>query len=194
MTDWFSLLGLPDRLQLTEAEIKEKYLPLAARYHPDAAGGNDESFRALQQAYKGLLDPAGRVRHLLELKFPGEKPAAGAVPLTGLFMQVGPVLQQAKMVGERWERATSTLSRTLASLEVAEALRKIKAVREAADQMGESLEARLGELDGRWPAVEAAELFRWASEWTFLAKWRTELSEWEFRLANAGPIPKVGQT
>lgn len=194
MTDWFAFLDLPYRPQLAEEEIKERYLRLAAKYHPDGAGGDERAFADLQVAYKGLLEPAARVRHLLAVKFPDFQAAGGAMPLTELFMQVGPVLQQAKITAERLEKATATLSRTMASLEAAETLRKLRAVREAAEQARRDLEARLQELDGRWPGVEPGELARWASEWNFLAKWRGELNEWEFRLANAVPAPKVGQT
>lgn len=179
---------------MAEEEIKERYLRLAAKYHPDGAGGDERSFADLQVAYKGLLEPAARVRHLLAVKFPDFQVAGGAMPLTELFMQVGPVLQQAKVTEERLEKATATLSRTMASLDVAETLLKLRTVREAAEQARVDLEERLRELDRRWPEVEPGELARWASEWNFLAKWRGELNEWEFRLANVGPLPKVGQT
>ncbi len=194
MTDWFAFLDLPPRPQLAEADIKERYLRLAAKYHPDGAGGDEQAFADLQVAYKGLLEPAGRVRHLLAVKFPDFQTAGGAMPLTELFMEVGPVLQQAKVTSEQLEKATATLSRTMASLAVAETLQKLRSVREAAEQARQSLEARLAELDRRWPEVAPGDLARWASEWNFLAKWRAELNEWEFRLANALPISKVGQT
>lgn len=194
MTDWFAFLDLPPRPLLVEEEIKERYLRLAAKYHPDGAGGNDRAFADLQVAYKGLLDPAGRVRHLLAVKFPEFQAVSSAMPLTELFMEVGPVLQQAKVTIEQSEKATATLSRTMAALAVAETLEKLRKVRAAAEKARLDLETRLQGFNDRWPEVEPGSLARWASEWNFLAKWRGELNEWEFRLANAGPMPKVGQT
>jgi len=82
----------------------------------------------------------------------------------------------------------------MASLAVAETLQKLRKVREAAERARLDLERRLLELDRRWPELEPGELSRWASEWNFLAKWRVELNEWEFRLANAAPLSKVDRT
>ncbi len=194
MTDWFAFLDLPCRPRLAESEIKERYLTLAAKLHPDASAGDTQAFGDLQQAFRGLSDPALRIRHLLALRFPGHPVSTGAMPPADLFMQVGPVLQQARAASQKLERATSTLARTLASLEVGEVLARLKSVRRAVEQTSQSLEERLADLDQQWPEVAPGELAAWAGEWTFLAKWRAELAEWEFRLANAAPVPNVSAT
>jgi hypothetical protein len=46
------------------------------------------------------------------------------------------------------------------------------------------LTARLENLDARWPKVSSTELAVLASSFTFISRWMSQLSEWEFRLAN----------
>ena len=48
----------------------------------------------------------------------------------------------------------------------------------------EELEARLEDLDNRWPAVSALDLTALATSFAFVSRWMSELSEWEFRLVN----------
>ena len=89
MEDAFSLFGLERRPLIDEAALKEKYLRLAAIRHPDLSGGNDEKFHLLQDAYKTLREPAARLRHLVELEFPGGGIQSESAPHTRAFHECG---------------------------------------------------------------------------------------------------------
>ena len=61
MEDAFSLFGLDRRPLIDEVALKERYLRLAATWHPDVACGNDEKFHLLQDAYKTLARAGGPI-------------------------------------------------------------------------------------------------------------------------------------
>jgi len=184
MEDAFSLFGLERRPLIDEAALKEKYLRLAATRHPDLSGGNDEKFHLLQDAYKTLREPALRLRHLMELEFPGGGSQSDSAPHAELFMSAGSAVQAAKAVFSCLENSTSALARALLSSEIAEALRRVREAFQSIQRARDELTMRLKNLDIRWPEVSADELAALASSFRFLARWTAQLSEWEFRLAN----------
>jgi DnaJ-domain-containing protein 1 len=76
MTDFFALLEEPRRPWLAGEALKRKFLSLSAHVHPDRVhnAGPDEKeaaqrrYTELNAAYRCLLDPKERLRHLLELE------------------------------------------------------------------------------------------------------------------------------
>lgn len=56
--DYYAILNLPP--STTSEEVKRAYRDLARQHHPDAAGGNAEIFRKVQEAYEVLRDPVPR--------------------------------------------------------------------------------------------------------------------------------------
>ncbi len=184
MEDAFSLFGLDRRPLIDEAALKEKYLRLAATRHPDLADGDDEKFHLLQDAYKTLREPAARLRHLIELEFPGGGSASDSAPHAELFMSAGSAVQAAKAVILRSEKTTTALARALLSPEIAAVLREVRKALESVQKTRDQLTERLENLDVRWPEVSADELSALASSFTFLSRWKSQLAEWEFRLAN----------
>jgi hypothetical protein len=158
--DAFSLFDLQPRPLIDELALKEKYLRLAAIKHPDLLDGGDEQFHRLQTAY------------------------SEGVPHDELFPRVGSALQQAKGIVSRLDHTTTALGRALLSPEVATALQQIREATNSVSQAWNQSIAHLEDLDTRWPEVSAAELVAMASSFTFLSRWRSQLSEWEFRLAN----------
>ncbi len=71
----YEILGL--RETATAEDIKKRYHDLARRFHPDVAGtGNATRFRAIQDAYAVLSDPAARQSYDATLPKAG-RPAAG---------------------------------------------------------------------------------------------------------------------
>src|SRR4030095_14649998 len=103
MEDAFSLFGLERRPQINGAELKEKYLRLAATRHPDLSDGDGEEFHLFQDAYKTLRDPAARLRHLMELEFPAGGSQNESALHSELFMCAGSAVQAAKAVFLRLE-------------------------------------------------------------------------------------------
>lgn len=75
-TDYFSVFGLPRKLNLDEAALQRDFYRLSREYHPDKFArattaeqqGAMEKSSHLNDAYRALKDPIARTRHLLELE------------------------------------------------------------------------------------------------------------------------------
>lgn len=178
------LFGLERRPLVDEASLKETYLRLAAARHPDASGGGEEKFRLLQEAYNTLREPAARLRHLTELEFPGVGSQRSSTPHAELFMSAGSAVQAAKTAFLRLEKTTTALARALLSQEIDAALQQVRGALDSVQHARDQLIVRLERLEKRWPDVSPDELIDLASSFAFLSRWMSQLSEWEFRLAN----------
>ena len=74
-TDYFTLLGLPQRFDIDEARLHKKYLALSRHAHPDYHADEGPEVQqlhlrvsaALNDAYNTLRDPARRAACLLVL-------------------------------------------------------------------------------------------------------------------------------
>ena len=99
------MLGETRRPWIDPAALKEKFLTLSARVHPDRVhGASDEEKRAanlryteLNAAYQCLRDPKERLRHLLELER-GARPAdVQSIPsgLMDLYLDVSRLCREA---------------------------------------------------------------------------------------------------
>lgn len=171
----YAILGIPERLLLTEDEVRTAFREAGKRVHPDAGGGEGE-FAALKEAQSLLASPSKRLRHWLELRGL-EIETRGAIggELMQLFSEVGAVNQQADALVRKREAAQSALA---------------KALLEGETQVcREEVEAMIGKLD-EVIAGECAEFPKWemeySPEWkeqmelavrnlTFLEKWRAGL-------------------
>jgi molecular chaperone HscB len=82
--DYFALFSLPRKLQITGDTLEQKFLQLSWKLHPDNFVNSSEAERestlqrssALNDAYRVLRDPVGRVEYLLSLegaRIEGEK-------------------------------------------------------------------------------------------------------------------------
>jgi curved DNA-binding protein CbpA len=91
MTDCFSLFNEPRRPWLDPDELKEKLHKLSAQHHPDVAGWGGIDFAELNAAYRTLHDPKNRLRHFIDLEFPGSLDRQLDVPrdIGRLFETVG---------------------------------------------------------------------------------------------------------
>ena len=52
----------------SETDIKNQYIKLSKKYHPDRAGGNEESFKKITEAYQTLFDQNKRRDYDFKLK------------------------------------------------------------------------------------------------------------------------------
>lgn len=59
--DYYQILGVNS--SASEAEIKKAYRRLAHQHHPDKAGGSDERFKEINEAYQVLSDPRKRAEY-----------------------------------------------------------------------------------------------------------------------------------
>ncbi|HUS47436.1 MAG TPA: Fe-S protein assembly co-chaperone HscB [Phycisphaerae bacterium] len=113
VTDYFTLLGLPQRFDLDEGELHDKYVALSRFAHPDFHAGEPEEVQrlhlrvsaAINDAYGTLKDPAARAAYLLELL--GGKGSAQdkSVPdgFLGTMMMMQEELADAKSAGDAAE-------------------------------------------------------------------------------------------
>lgn len=61
MADYYDILGVGR--QVSAAEIKQAYRRLAHQYHPDKAGGDEEKFKQVNEAYQVLGDERKRAQY-----------------------------------------------------------------------------------------------------------------------------------
>jgi curved DNA-binding protein CbpA len=182
------MLGLPRRPGLDEADLQEKYLRLAARWHPDAPTGDGGKFRELQEARKTLKDPAARLRHLLDLEGYENPPGGKFQPPADLFLEVAEALEAAKRIAARLSAAPSSLARALLTGERVAVERKIRQVmHDLAGHRNRCL-AQISECDARWPEKNLPHLDRIRNEMVYLIRWENELRERGFLLGNP-PAP-----
>lgn len=75
-TDYFSLMEMPRKLWINMQDLERKYLQLSWKLHPDKFVGASEEERQLSlkqsselnDAYRVLRDPIGRLEYLLEIE------------------------------------------------------------------------------------------------------------------------------
>lgn len=61
MKDYYKILGVAK--ESSEEEIKKAYRKLAHQHHPDKAGGNEDKFKEINEAYQVLSDKEKRSRY-----------------------------------------------------------------------------------------------------------------------------------
>lgn len=182
MKDHFALMGIPRRPVVDDVVVKEAYYRLAAEWHPDAARGETEKFRQLQDAYQTLKEPVSRLRHLAELEFGVGGDPARPPRHTDLFMRVGGVLQERLAFQKRWESARSSLAKAVLHQEKLALWGRILAAKTEVEVAKDEELLALEALDARWPEITTEEMRLLASGLKFLSRWQAELAEAEFGL------------
>lgn len=113
VTDYFTLLGLPRRYDIDEAELQRKFVALSRHAHPDFHGTESPEVQqlslqlsaALNDAYRTLREPAARAAYLLELLGGKSSAQDKSVPdgFLGTMMMVQEELADAKAGGDSSE-------------------------------------------------------------------------------------------
>jgi curved DNA-binding protein CbpA len=188
MTDHFAVLAQPRRPWLDPEALRESFQRAAAGQHPDAPGGEDARFAALNAAHNILRDPGTRLRHLLELIAPDRPPSPAPIPpdLADLFMHIASLRRAVEDYRRKLSAATSPLSRALLAGETARLRGQLETGLARLNALHDSATATLHELDTAWhptsaPAID--ELAQLQARFAFLGKWASQVREDLFQLS-----------
>jgi hypothetical protein len=124
--DNFALLNEPRRPWIDPDLLKASFLRMAAQFHPDklqSQGATEsrptetkiaaanERYAALNAAYRCLLEPKDRLRHLLELERGAPPTDAHGIPpdMTDLLMEIGLTCREADTFLAAKSKTTSPL-------------------------------------------------------------------------------------
>lgn len=168
--DAFELLGLPRRPWLDPTEVRTAFQRRARDLHPDAETGDADAFVRLNAAYRDLVQPATRLRHLL-----GDAAVPELPPDVSLGFAVGALLREADALLEKRGEASSPLSRALLAGKIAAVRRRLEELAGQVNTRVAEAEERLRSLDLAWPNVPAGELAALAGAFLFLERWTTQL-------------------
>lgn len=177
--DAFEVMGVGRGLVFSEEELRQAFREAGKRAHPDA-GGDEDRFAELQQAFGILLSPSRRLRHWLEsggIRVDDRGSVGDGV--SDLFGMVGGVLQQASDVERKRGAAASALAKAMLEDEVQRS-------REALEEAIGRVDAALAAECGRFPELELAPGEPAGSSvrtLAFLEKWRSELRACYAKLA-----------
>lgn len=174
MKNAFEILGIPPRLEIDGETLNTAFREAGKLVHPDAGGGDDE-FARLREAFDIVSSPSRRLKEWLELRGTPADPRGTVDPgLMDLFCEIGATTQQAEALIHRRFGTKSALG--LAMLE-----RETQACRESVERgirlVDAAIERECSAFPGyecsAVPDVEAAS--RCARNLAFLEKWRAGL-------------------
>jgi DnaJ-domain-containing protein 1 len=199
MTDYFALLNEPRRPWLEPELLKEKFLALSARFHPDRVHNLGEAERAAAQerytelnaAYNSLREPKERLQHLLELELGALPKDVQRIPsdLMDLSLEVGKACREADAFLAEKAKVTSPLLQVTffeRGEEFADSLRRL---RQRVNSLEDQLTGELQRIDAAWQADAARrkallprleELYRLFS---YFARWSAQIQERVVRLS-----------
>lgn len=176
VTDHFAALGIPRATWVDAEELKSRFHKLSAERHPDAAGGDGAAFTELNAAWQTLREPAGCLRHFLELEHPdalaGANPAAAPAELAELFMDIASLRQTAQKFSVKFAAASSPLTKAMLEPERV-------ALRTQVAALASDLETRTAQITSalRTRALPPPQLALTLSSLVFLGKWSVLLAE-----------------
>jgi len=185
--DHFALLDQLRRPWLDDAALKDAFHRATAQCHPDVAGDDGEKSAALNAAYAVLRDPSSRLKHLLELEWPGPAPSPGAIPphLGTTFGRIAETRQRGRDLAAKEAAAQSPLARALLAGDRATYRRDLEATVGALAETETAALEDLRQLDALWEQRDEAMRDRLAAaqqHFAYLAKWQAQLREELFRL------------
>ncbi len=181
--DAFALLGFARRPLLDTDEVNAAFLAAAAPVHPDAAGGGDAArFRNLDEAKKKLESPRWRLRHLLELEYPGvatRAPEAVPPALAARFAQASAVCARADALLARRAAASSALARAMLAREVLTVSDELQEWLASLQAQEAETQAALQAIDARWESGDrdAAVILRLQQAFAYLSRWSEQARE-----------------
>lgn len=162
MTDCFALLEEARRPWLEPEALKQKFLALSSRLHPDrvhqagAAERNEaqQQYAELNAAYQRLSDPKERLQHLLELETGAKPSQVQRIPAEWMELSLGiaQLCREADAVIGRKNQTTSPLLHVQLFEEGEAVAEKLRKLQQDLNSKLAALTAELKRLDYRWSA------------------------------------------
>jgi curved DNA-binding protein CbpA len=188
MTDYFALFGVKRQPWLDLGALKEKYHRFAREAHPDVAPDSAATgFKNINAAYRVLSDPKQRLQHLLELE-KGER-ENGSETLSEetqqLFLRIGALAQKARVLSDRMQNATGTLSRSLVKKEAVELRQQIETTLSELNAVHEMSLRELEQSNALWNSDKPRALEKLAAlhaKISYLTRWIAQLKEMQLQL------------
>jgi curved DNA-binding protein CbpA len=167
VTDYFSLLDEPRRTWLDADLLKQKFLALSAKLHPDKIHFADASqksaaakkFAELNAAYHCLAEPKSRLLHLLELEL-GVKPKdIQQIPpaLANLFAEVATVCKNTDLFLAGKSKITSPLLQVQFFEHAQNWLEALNSLQKKLGNLRDNLSNELKSLDAIWMTTSSSE-------------------------------------
>jgi hypothetical protein len=169
--DHFAELGLARAAWIEPEEIKSRHHALMSEAHPDKTCGDAERAGRLNTARRVLEQPASRIRHLLELEFPGFYPKEKTQPDWEFFSRIGEASRHSGEIASACLDAKSPLARAVASARIPEIRAEIAALQKELDHRASLLELKTKSLP--IPLADPVVAFQIMEEWTFLKRWQS---------------------
>lgn len=194
MTDYFALLGLERRPWLDPEPLKEAFLALSTREHPDRVHHLGEPERQaahnrsveLNAAYRCLSEAKDRLRHLLELESGAPSLEVQIIPseLSNLFMEIGPPCRNADQLLAEKATITSPLLKVEWFQRGEPCRERLEDLRQKVDVRLAGLTDELRAVDGEWmgrAGKSRAELLGRlegiSRRMSFFDRWRSQLQD-----------------
>jgi DnaJ-domain-containing protein 1 len=193
MTDYFKLLEQPRRPWLDADALKQTFLALSAKIHPDrvhnapeaerrAAG---ERYTELNAAYQCLREPKERLKHLLELEAGARSADIQQVPpeLTEPFFEIGRLCREADALIAEKAKTTSPVLQAQLFGRGAEWTEQLAAMQRKIGDRREELLTELKGMNAAWesgasgnalPLVRLEEIRRRLG---YFARWSEQIQE-----------------
>ena len=109
----FEVLGIEPRLVITDEAVRDAFRVAGKQSHPDAGGGQ-ESFAKLREAFDIVASPSRRLRHWLDLHgITTESRGVVTASVMDLFSDIGAVSQRAEILIRRRDETKSALARAM---------------------------------------------------------------------------------
>jgi len=160
MTDNFALLNQPRRPWLDADSLKQKFLTLSARLHPDrihSASADDKieatrKFTELNAAYNCLAEPKQRLMNLLELELGAKPKDIQTIPsaLADLFAEVANTCREADGFLVEKNRTASPLLQVQLFERGQDWVEKLNELQKKLIKLREELDGELKKLDDLW--------------------------------------------
>lgn len=166
----FLLLNLPEALDLDLEKLKSNYQELASQHHPDA-GGEEDLFKQLNQAYEKLVHPHSRAICLLSVKkIQYESRGSISENIMNCFMPLSELLQETDSHIKDVKLASSVLQKALLSAKSLTIQGNVEQWIENLDSKQQAIEQQIKEL-----SLTGSEIQTFIRDLAFIFKWKAQL-------------------